>query len=195
MLPNSLHRILESKSQEFFHKNKGILIDIILFGSVVHGKKSPGDIDIILLFHHKKDLQCSYELRKIFERATGMKVDLVAKTYEELFEATFTAREAILSEGYSLIRRNLLSAGFGFKNMVLFTYALKGKTKSERMRFYYSLYGRSTKGMLHKLKAIKYTDTILLCPMQHRDEMHSYLQSWRLEFTEVPVLIPERVVL
>lgn len=194
MLPASLHKILESKSQEFFHKHKDILIDIILFGSIVQGKKNPKDIDIITVFHRKKDLQRSYELRKVLEKASGAKVDMVSKTYEELFEVSFTAREALLSEGYSLINKVFLSEGLGYKNMVLFTYKLEGKTKSDRMRFYHSLHGRTTKGMLYTLKAIKYADTVLLCPVQHRDEMRSYLESWKIEFTEVPVLLPARVL-
>lgn len=194
MLPASLLKTLESKSQEFFQKHKDILIDIILFGSTVQGKKNPRDVDIVVVFHRKKDLQRSYELRKVLEKAIGAKVDMISKTYEELFEASFTARESLLSEGYSLINKFFLSEGLGYKNRALFIYKLQGKTKSERMRFYHSLHGRTAKGMLHKLKAVKYTDMVLLCPTESRDEMRTYLESWKIEFMEVPVLLPGRVL-
>ena len=144
MLPTWLQKILESKSQEFFHEHKEVLLDIILFGSTVQGKKNPSDLDLIIVFHRKKDLQLSYELRKLLEKSTKLTVDITAKSYAELFDINFTAREALLSEGYSLINKIFLSAGWGYGNMGLFTYKLQGKTKSERMRFYYSLYGRNT---------------------------------------------------
>src|SRR3989338_11262978 len=125
MLPASLHKILESKSQEFFHKHKDILIDIILFGSTMRGKKNPQDIDIIMIFHGKKDLQLSYELRKLLEKSIGVVVDVQAKTYAELFDGKFAPREALLSEGYSLINKTLLSEGLGYTTMGLFTYKLQ----------------------------------------------------------------------
>src|SRR3989344_1739284 len=49
---------------EFYNKNKDKIIDIILFGSAIKGKENPRDIDLLILFKEKKDLDLSYELKK-----------------------------------------------------------------------------------------------------------------------------------
>lgn len=182
-----------SKVNGFFKENEGELIDIILFGSAVKGKEKPNDIDIIVLFKKKKNIDAAYEFRKELEKL-GLPASVTSKTYKELFEVSFAAREAILSEGYSLILKKFLANGFGYNNLILFRYSLKGFNKSNRMRFYYSLYGRSgSKGMVKELNAIKFSDTILLCPVENENRMKEYLDNWNIEYKEFPVLIPERI--
>ena len=117
-----------------------------------------------------------------------------AKSYKEPLENSNVAPEAILSEGYSLILQKFISAGFGYVNFVLFKYELIGFSKSERMRFYYSLYGRGKEdGMLKQLKAIKFSETILLCPIKKEDMMKEYLGGWKIRYKEFPIMVPERI--
>jgi len=59
--------------------------------------------------------------------------------------------------------------------------------------FYYSLYGRGQKGILKELEAIKFSDTILLCPIKNTENMKQYLQEWDVDFLEFPALIPIRL--
>lgn len=193
MLSLSLRKNLESKSQKFISENQGIL-DILLFGSIVKGKEKVNDVDLLIIFKENKNLDLLYRFRKIIEPLTSIKVEVTGKTYLDLFKEDFIAREALLAESYSLVQKKFLSEGLGFKNFFLFNYSLKNKNKSERMRFYYSLYGRNSPGILKKLGAIKFAETIILCPVDNKEQMKEYLLSWKLEFKEMSVLIPKRVL-
>ncbi len=178
---------------QFFNKNKDELFDIVLFGSSLRGKSNPQDVDILILYKNKKDIDLSYEFRKEIEKI-GFDVEIIDKTYKDLLDPSFKAREAFLAEGYSLVYDNFLSRGLGYMNFVLFKYELKGFSKSNRMRFYYSLYGRNgQKGVLKELSAIKFSGSIILCPVQSSEGIKEYLQSWDIDFIEFPLLIPDRL--
>ena len=62
------------------------------------------------------------------------------------------------------------------------------------MRFYYSLYGRNSEGVLKLLRAKKYTDTAILCPSENQEKMKEFFNNWKIEFTETPILIPKRLI-
>jgi len=183
-----------SEINSFFKKNKKEIIDIILFGSIVKGKEKPKDVDILLVYKTKADLDTSYALTKSLERLR-FKVSITSKAYKDIFKPSFIAREAVLSEGYSLINNTFVSKGLGYSNLAMFRYSLKGLSKSERMRFYYSLYGRGKeKGMLHKLKSNKFSDEIIISSVFAVEEMRVYLDSWKIRYLEMPLLIPARIV-
>lgn len=189
-----LKNILEQEANKFFKRYESEIIDIFLFGSMEKGKAHPKDIDILIIFKKKKNLELSQQLRRNIAHSTSLTIEITSKTYEELFKPSFMAREAILTEGYSLINKIHFAEGLGYKRAILFIYQLKGKTSSERMRFYYSLYGRTTEGMLKKLEAVKYTDTVILCPVYNLEKMREYLNSWNIEFKETPLLMPSRLI-
>lgn len=193
MFAKQSKKSLESESRKFFNVNPEV-VDILLFGSAVKGKIRPNDLDILLIFNREKNLEKVQQLRLMLEKLSKLKISITAKTYLELFQNNFLAREAILSEAHSLVNKTSLAQGYGFSSRIMFNYQLKGKSKSERMRFYYSLYGRKSMGMLERLKAKKYTDTIILCPVENLEKMREFLQSWKLEFKETPLLIPERLI-
>lgn len=181
----------KSEIKKFFDSRKDVILDIILFGSLIKGKDEPKDVDILILFKDKKDFSVSYELKK---KIKEYNVEVVNKTYSELFEGSFKAKESILSEGYSLVYNKFLSEGFGYSNLILFKYELKKFNKSDRMRFYYSLYGRNkNEGMLVKLELKKFSDTILLCPIKNEYTMQTYLDVWKINYVKFPILIPGRL--
>jgi len=184
---------LESKSRTFYTQNSEEILDIILFGSTIKGKDHPNDLDILIVFKNKKSLDLTYKFRKLLEPLVNLPVEVTSKGYYELFDTNFVAREALLKEGYSLVNHVFVANGLGYQSKVMFTYNLKNKNKSERMRFYYSLYGRGSPGMLKKLNSVKHTDTVILCPIEHQEEMRIFLQSWKIEFSEISLLIPERL--
>ena len=80
-------------------------------------------------------------------------------------------------------------------NLILFKYDLINLNKSERMRFYYSLYGRTKeqKGIIQELNSIKFSDSIILCPANNSEEMSEYLNSWKIKHLKFPILIPSRL--
>ena len=56
------NKAFTSKIHGFFQENKAEVLDIILIGSTVRGKESPQDIDILLLFKTKENLDLAYAL-------------------------------------------------------------------------------------------------------------------------------------
>ena len=63
------------------------------------------------------------------------------------------------------------------------------------MRFYYSLYGRNKNdgGILKDLNVLKFSDTILLCPIQNTEKMKEYLDYWKIKYIEFPIMMPDRL--
>ena len=185
---------LKSDIKKFFNKNRQIILDIIIFGSFVKGKEKPNDLDILILYKDKKDFDKGHELKKVLE-GKGYNVDITNKNYSELFNESFKAKEGILSEGFSVINDKSLSEGFGYISFILFKYELKGFSASNRIRFYYSLYGRKKDedGILKELDALKFSDTILLCPVKNAEKMKDYFSSWKIKYIEFPIMIPIRL--
>jgi len=178
--------------REFYKEHKNKLLDIILFGSSLRGKENPADIDILLLFKEKEDLEIAYQLKK---EITKYPIEIITKTYDSLMSATFKAREVFLLEGYSLIKQKLLAEELGFFTGLLFKYTLEKKTNSERTRFYYALYGRTKKekGIIEQYELIKFSDNFLLSPTKNSEKVKAFLKQWNITFTEFPLLIPERL--
>lgn len=185
----------EKAVQRFFEKHKNSLLDVILFGSYVRGKSRPADIDILLLFKEKKDIMLTQQFRHSCP-FPHLELEVIPKTYDELLSSDFLAREGILSEGYSIVKKEYISKLFNFSPLVLFRYDLKKLNKSKRMLFYYSLYGRKKgeSGMLGTLQATKLTDSTLWVPVAKSEEAKTYLASWHIDFMEIPLLIPQRIV-
>ncbi len=185
---------LISKIKSFYNKNKENILDIIIFGSSVRGKEKPEDVDLLIIFKDEVILDLSYSLRKMIENFS-YNVEIISKKYDEIFSPNFMARESILSEGISVIYNKSISEGLGYSNFILFKYNLKGFSKSNRMRFYYSLYGRDKKsGILNNLSLIKFSDTILISPIDKSELAKEFLENWKIEYLEIPILIPTRII-
>jgi len=167
-------------------------LDVVLFGSSTSGKVSPKDVDLMVIFPEKADLNAAHELRKTLEHI-GINAQLTTKTWAGLLDPQFAAREAFLAEGYSLAHETFLAEGLGYANQVLFKYDLTGMGKSARMRFYYSLLGRNGPGMLAMHKASKLSDNLVLAPVTARYAFREYFEHWKIQVLEIPVLYPSRL--
>lgn len=182
-----------SKVHNLITENKEEILDIVLFGSLVRGKEKPRDMDVLVIYKTKVNPELNYKIKKEFE-ILGFEVDLVAKDYSGLFESSFIAGESYLSEGYSLLNKKFIAGGLGYKPMILFRYGIKSLNKSQRMRFYYSLYGRNTEGMLNRLNLYKFSERIIISPVEESERVKEYLDSWSIKYLEFSVLIPARVI-
>jgi len=184
-----------SSVRDFYAQSKDRILDILLFGSVVRGKEQPADIDLLILYKNGKgQIELSHQLRTTLEKK-GFHASITSKTYDALFDPAFTAREAFLSEAYSLVLDVYISKGLGYEPVVLFRYSLKTRTKSERMRFYYSLYGRNGgKGVLDANNSRKFSDTIIAAPIENSENIKAFLEYWKLDYLEIPTLIPYRIL-
>jgi predicted nucleotidyltransferase len=190
-----------SENKEFlriinkFLENPEIL-DVILFGSIVKGKEKPRDIDILVVYSNEiKDIsEKIYILKKSLEKIYK-NIEITPKRYNEVFKPEFIARESIISEGYSMRNKKFFLEALGYKNMVLFKYSLKNMNKSERMRFYYSLYGRGNeKGILEKNNCYKFSDGVIISPIGSSEAIRIFLKSWNIENLDFSIAIPERIV-
>ncbi len=177
--------------KEFLKKLE--ILDIILFGSAVREKDEPQDLDILVLYSNQdsKNTETSYELRKRLEKLFK-NIQVISKTYAQLFKPEFQARISLLSEGYSLRNGNFISRGLGYKNIILFKYSLGDLSKSKRMIFYYTLYGRNKeKGLLEKNNAVKFSDSIILAQTENSETIKEFFEKSKIEYRQTPILIPE----
>jgi len=195
-LRNRLPSLLKNKESRnkvyaFYQRHQEKIVDIVLFGSTVRGKEKPSDIDILIIYKEREDLTLNHELKKIL--GTGFQI--TSRTYKNLFDRAFLARESFIFEGYSLLYDTLLSEGLGLRAYILFKYVITEFPKSKSMRFYYALYGRSndTEGVLQKYHSIKFSDTILLTPLEYSEPMKDFLAHWEIPFMQLPILFPMRM--
>jgi len=180
-------------TEKFLEKEN--VLDLILFGSSIKGKSEPNDIDIIIIYSKKSkdNEESTYNLKKEFG-AIDKKIELIEKDYEELFSPTFVAREAFISEGFSIKRKEFISKTLGYSSFVLFKYALRNLNASRRMQFYYSLYGRGKEeGMLKKNNAHKFSNEVILSSVQNSEIFKDFFEKWKIEYLEFPIIIPERI--
>lgn len=192
---SAFHKNKEFRSliTEFYKKRANEILDIILFGSAIKGKEKPNDLDILLLFRYKEDLDTAYELRKRLKKF-DIEVHVTTKTYEGLFDKNFMAREAFLGEGYSLVRKEFVSKGLGYNSISLFKYELKGFSQSRRMQLQYALHGRDRKsGIVKELMLRKFANTIFFCPVENTEKLKDFFENWNIRFEQFQILIPELI--
>jgi predicted nucleotidyltransferase len=188
------NREFYSTIKSFYKKRKSEILDIILFGSAIKGKEKPRDLDILLLFKNKEDLDIAYELRKKLEKFCA-EVHVTTKMYTGLFDKNFRARTVFLGEGYSLVRKEFISKGLGYTNISLFKYELKGFSQSKRMQLQYAFYGRDKKsGISKELKLRKFADTIFFCPVKNAEKLREFFEQWNIKFEQFQILIPEQAL-
>jgi predicted nucleotidyltransferase len=168
------------------------IVDIILFGSVVREKDKPNDIDILVLYlnESKKIENEIYGLRKNLEKI-DKRFELIGKSYKEIFNSGFLARESLLSEGFSMRNKKPLAESFGYKSLVMFRYNLSGLSKSKRMQFYYSLNGRGKeRGILNKTDSYKFSDNIIFSNISNSEFINDFFKNWEIKYSVFPLLIP-----
>ncbi len=185
---------LTNEVKKFQERNSDEILDIILFGSFVRGKKKPNDIDILTIFKNKENFDLSYKLKKIFEKYK-LDVEITNVIYQKMFDIDFLPRSSILSEGYSLIRDKTFSESFGFKSFIMFIYSQKDFSQTKRMRFHYALNGRNDNlGILEKISAIKLTDKCVISPLEKSEEFKDFLDFWDISFSSFNILMTESTI-
>jgi len=180
--------------KKFHEQNQEEILDIIIFGSIVRGKKRPADIDLLLVFKNEENAELAYELKKILEKY-DIKTEITGIKYQGIFEINFLPKEAILSEGYSLITGKSLSDSFGFKTYRMFIYSQEGFSQTKRMKFHYALNGRGDRsGILGHLKGLKLSNSTVIIPLERSEDFKDFLEFWDISFKSFSLLIPERTI-
>src|SRR3989338_1581490 len=149
--------------------------DIVVYGSYVRGKTDARDIDIALILNKitsvKKKMVLCQELRAALSDK-GYSMDVKAVDIRDLMNVSFLAREAILAEGRSLLRKDYLAERFGFKNFAIIEYGLKNLTPAKQKMFYYALQGRKRgTGILARIGGRIISKGVLQVPVRHYEEV------------------------
>lgn len=195
MLKNLLENKIFCKVIQDYLKKENVL-DLILFGSSIRGKEKPSDIDLLIIYakKSKENEEITYKLRKELE-SIDKRIEITDKSYEELFSSSFLARTALLSEGFSLKNNKSFTESLGYTQYTLFKYSIKNLTQTKRMQFHYSLYGRGkNKGLLDKTQSIKFSNEMILAPINNSELIKDFLEQWKIEFKNFPMIIPSRII-
>lgn len=180
-LKNNLKNIIDSNVN-----------DILLFGSTARDKNKPNDTDILMIFEKRVDKEIELKVKKEIEKFYK-KVIIVSKTTKTIFEESFDARESIIFEGISLIENKIIAEKYGFCSIGMFNYETKSLTNLQKTKFYYTLNGRRSSGLLKNLKCVKLSDNIILAPLDKIDELKEFFELWKINYKYIPTMIPVRM--
>lgn len=182
---------LKNELNKIRSKHHGLL-DILVFGSVMRGKQHPSDTDVLVLFKERVDKNVEYLLRKELERY-AQNISITSKTEKTVLEITFDARESVLFEAKSLFTGKNMAQEYGFSSFGMFKYGLKQWSKLQKTKFYYALNGRGKKGIVEKIQGIKLSDSVMLVPLGYVEDFKSFLESWKINYLYIPLIIPTRL--
>ena len=184
MLKN-LRRHLESEI------GKDSIFDIILYGSSVKGKPSPGDIDVLIIYlkgslreRLDKTQNIKISLRKFFQQNIDIKQILL----NELFSPNFFARTGVLLEGISVRSGKHFSENLGFRPYTLFSWTLSGLTHSEKIRFNYILAGRGMQGILKELGGVRLASGAVKIPISNSAVFEEILKTNKVPYSKKNML-------
>ena len=173
-------------------KNKKIF-DIVLYGSVVKGKRRPGDIDLLVIFAEGTLKERLTHLQLIKKKIKLKNVDLKGILLNELFQEVFFARTGIFLEGMSVFEGTPFSQKIGFSGFSLFKYSLKDKTHTEKVKFNYVLSGRGSAGMVEKLSGNHLAPGVVKIPIKNSLEFEEVLQRHSVNYRKEQILVESKV--
>ena len=96
--------ILEKLKKYLKNERGKNIFDIVVFGSLVKGKSSPRDIDILVIFLQgalRERLDAIQEIKNKLKSKFDLNIDIKQTLLKDLFSPEFLARTGILLEGYS----------------------------------------------------------------------------------------------
>lgn len=164
------------------------MFDIVVYGSVVKGKEKANDIDIAIILNKTEKLNEKLILAEKAKESLNfleMEVDVKVVDITDLMDSSFIARQAILSEGYSLLNNKFLHESFGFEAFAIFKYEIENLNLSQKKMFYYALKGRrDQKGFLEMNKGEQLSNCLIRIPIQHSEEFKSLLKLNNITFKQ-----------
>jgi predicted nucleotidyltransferase len=169
-------------------KNKNIF-DIVVYGSSVKGKNKPRDIDLAVIFRTGQLEERLNQVQKIKRKINDEKnIDIKAILLEDLFKQEFFARAGIFLEGISLFDGKKFANKIDFNSSVLFVYALKDKTHTEKVKFNYLLKGRNAKGILEFMQGKHISPGVAEIPYEQSLEFEDILKRQGIKYKKTEIL-------
>jgi len=167
------------------------IFDILLYGSIIRGDEKANDIDIVMIFKKKTDLNKKLSIAAALKDQLvflDSEIDVKSIDISDLTDPAFIAREAILAEGFSLFDKEFLHRRFGFKAHSLFIYRLDRLTKSQKKMFYYALKGRRGQKGLLEGRGKQVGDCIIRIKLEYTSEFEVLLSSHNIEYSKEGIL-------
>jgi len=184
---------LSKESIKLNKKYPKLIDDIILFGSVIRGKTDPNDIDMIIIFRKKLNKDIEYEFKKNVSSFIP-NLAIISKTKNTVQDSSFSARESLLFEGYSLLKKRFIANQLGFSSYGFFKYNTKSLNNTNKTKFYYSLNGRrGSNGIVVEKNWLKISDNILGVHLNEIENAKSFFEQWGIDYTYLPILMPSRL--
>ncbi|HLD72930.1 MAG TPA: nucleotidyltransferase domain-containing protein [Candidatus Nanoarchaeia archaeon] len=153
--------------------------DIVVYGSYIRGKSKAKEIDIAVILDKTLPIKKKWELSQELKKKMSLKdkiLDIKTLDLKDMVNPGNLNREAILAEGYSLIKKDYLAERFGFKAMAQVEYSLNKLTPAKQKMFYYALQGRKKgTGMLSRLGGRIISKGVLEVPTKEYEEINSLL--------------------
>jgi len=167
------------------------IFDIIIFGSLVKGKLSPRDIDILVIFLQgtlKERLDIIQEIKSRLKAKIDSNIDIKQALLKDLFSPEFLARTGILLEGFSIFNNKKFCQTLGFESFTLFWYNLNGLTHSQKVKFDYILAGRNQKGIIELLNGKRLANGVIKIQIENSLEFEEILKNNKINYSKKNIL-------
>ncbi|MFH0978855.1 MAG: nucleotidyltransferase domain-containing protein [Candidatus Woesearchaeota archaeon] len=167
------------------------VFDIVLYGSSVKGKLSPGDIDVLVIFLEgslRERLDKAQNIKIGLKKILHQNLDVKQILLKELFSPGFFARTGLFLEGISVLSGKHFCENLGFKSYTLFSWSLNGLTHSEKIRFNYILAGRGSNGVLKEIGGERISSGAAKIPIQNSLSFEEILKANKVAFHKKNIL-------
>lgn len=165
-LKNKLKKYLKDKE----------VIDVILFGSFVKGKQSPGDIDIAVII--KKDASIVIP---------GFHVSILKP--EDFFKS-LSLINTLFREGYSLKNNKPFSELYKFLSRILFVYELSNLKQSKKVMIVNILHGKNNnQGMVKENSGEWLANQVFIVPIDKNYIFEKFFLNMGVKFKKLFLLM------
>ena len=183
--------ILEKLKKCLNAEKKENIFDIVIFGSLVKGKLSPKDTDIMVIFSDgslKERLDRIQQMKGSIKNKIASNIDIKQMLLKDLFSAGFLARTGIMLEGLSVFRDKKFCQALGFDSYTIFWYNLAGLNHTQKVKFNYILSGRNQKGIVKSLKGERLASGAVKIPIEYSDEFEEILKNNKINYNKKNIL-------
>lgn len=170
-LKNSLNEIIKDKR----------VLDVILFGSAVKGKRNYNDFDIAIVI---KDKTFTIDFKKFSNELHFSIINI-----EDFFLNHISLVNTIFREGYSVKYNKLFAELFKFSSKVLFSYELKTLSNSDKVRLATLFHGKNAKGLVEENGGTWISRQVFLIPPNYEKLFEDTFNNFNCKYKKSYILI------
>ena len=175
---NSEMKSIKNKLKKIINDRN--FLDVILFGSAIKGKTIPSDIDIAII--SEKEVN-----KELFE-PKDFHFSFLSPS--DFFKKRITLLNTLFREGYSLKFNKFFSELYGFKNLVLFVYELRGISNSKKVKIVNALRGKANKkGMVSEKGGNWLANQVFFIPIGSEYLFEKFFINFEIKFKKYYLLM------